>query len=205
MTKSWSEIPHFSVTASIDMRAAQQLRADAAAQGRKLSYDAIMLQAMGRALEAMPGMAATLDGDRVIPAPGIHLALAIELNQELALPVVREVNRKSLAAIQAEIEEIIAQVKSGTLRAERLHGGCMTLSNLGMYPIDAFDPIIFPGHSAILAMGAIQDRPVAIAGHLAVRPMMTVKLAADHRLINGRAAAEFVTTLKKQIESGDFR
>ncbi len=108
VAKSWSEIPHFSVTASIDMVAAKQRRADSAAAGRKLSYDAIVLKAMGQALETMPGLAATLDGERVIPAPGINLALAIDVHGELFLPVVCEVNRKSLAVIQAEIEEIVA-------------------------------------------------------------------------------------------------
>ncbi len=93
---------------------------------------------------------------------------------------------------------------SGALRAERLHGARMTLSNLGMYPIDAFVPIIFPGHSAILAMAAVQERPVAFDGQLTVRPMMTVTLAADHRLINGRAAAEFVTKVKTLIEAGEL-
>lgn len=200
VTKSWTEIPHFSVTASIDMHAARRLRADAVAQGRKLSYDAIVLRAMAKALDTMPGMAATLDGDRLIAASGIHLALAIDRQQELTLPVLRDVNTKSLAAIQAEIDEILAQLQAGALRAERLQGGCMTLSNLGMYAIDAFTPIIFPGHSAILAMAAIQDRPVALAGQLEIRPMATVTLTCDHRLINGRMAAEFVTSVKTLVE-----
>jgi len=204
VTKSWTEIPHFSVTASVEMSAAQRLRAESAARGEKVSYDAIVLKAMARALETMPQLAAKLEGDRVIPAQGIHLALAIDLNQELSLPVLRDVNTKSLAALQAEIQDVVAQATAGALRAERLTGGCMAVSNLGKYPIDAFAPIIFPEHSAILAMAAVQDRPVVVEGRIEVRPMMTVQLAADHRLINGRSAAEFITTVKTLIESGQF-
>ena len=92
----------------------------------------------------------------------------------------------------------------GSLKAEQMSGGSMALSNLGMYPIDAFDAIIFPEHSAILTVGAIQLRPVALEGEVRARPLVTVKLAADHRLINGRAAAAFLSKVKEVIESGEI-
>ena len=80
----------------------------------------------------------------------------------------------------------------------------MTLSNLGMYPIESFDAIIFPEHSAILAVGSAQKRPVVINNSVAIRPMVTAKLAVDHRLINGRTAAAFLSRLKQILESGRF-
>jgi pyruvate dehydrogenase E2 component (dihydrolipoamide acetyltransferase) len=80
-------------------------------------------------------------------------------------------------------------------------GGCITLTNLGMYPIESFDPIIFPEHSSILAVGAVQKKPVVLNDSVAIRSMATVKVAVDHRLINGRTAAEFICKVKEIMEA----
>jgi len=201
VTKSWTEIPHLFIAAAIDMSAAQRLRAQSEAAGRKLSYDAIFLHALALACKAYPTAAARLDGEKIVPARGMHLAFAVGRENELFLPVVRDVDRRSLTEIQAEIEAAVAQVKAGSLSADRMAGACMAVSNLGMYPIESFDPIIFPGHSIMLALGAITPSPVVIDGGIHVRPVCNIKLAADHRLINGRLAAAFVSELKACIES----
>jgi pyruvate dehydrogenase E2 component (dihydrolipoamide acetyltransferase) len=201
VTKSWTEIPHLFIAAAIDMSAAQRLRARSEAVGRKLSYDAIFLHALAQACKAYPTAGAHLDGERIVPAPGMHIAFAVGREDELFLPVVRDVDRRSLAEIQAEIEKAVAQVKAGTLPTDRMAGACMAISNLGMYPIESFDPIIFPGHSIMLAVGGITPTPVVIDGGIHVRPICNIKLAADHRLINGRLAAAFVSELKACIEN----
>jgi len=201
VTKSWTEIPHLFIAVAIDMSAAQRLRAKSEAAGRKLSYDAIFLHALAQACKAYPTAGAHLDGERIVPARGMHIAFAVGLENELFLPVVRDVDRRSLTEIQGEIETAIAQVKAGALSADRMAGACMAMSNLGMYPIESFDPIIFPGHSIMLAVGGITPRPVVIDGGIHVRPICRVKLAADHRLINGRLAAAFVSEVKACIES----
>jgi len=201
VTKSWTEIPHIFMAAAIDMAAAQRLRAKSEAAGRKISYDAIFLKALAQACKAYPTAAAHLDGEKIVPAQGMHMAFAVSRENELFLPVVRDVDRRSLAEIQAEIEAAVAQVKAGALSADRMAGACMAMSNLGMYPITSFDPIIFPGHSIMLAVGAITQTPVVIDGGIYVRTICNVKLAADHRLINGRLAAAFVGELKAFIES----
>jgi pyruvate dehydrogenase E2 component (dihydrolipoamide acetyltransferase) len=85
-----------------------------------------------------------------------------------------------------------------------MSGGSMALSNLGMYPIEAFDAIIFPDHSTILTVGAIQLKPVILGGEVKTRPLVTVKLAVDHRLINGRTAAAFLSRVKEVIELGEI-
>ena len=200
--KSWTEIPHLYISASIDMTAAQQTREEQANAGVKISYDALILRALAQAIQALPLVASKLDGEQIIPVKGIHLALAIGIDNELFLPVIRDVEKKSLLTLQDEITNLVTQVKTKSLPAERFSGGCMAFSNLGMYPIDDFDPIIFPEHSAIIAVGAIQSTPVAVQGFLGIKPIMKVRLAVDHRLINGRAAAEFISKVKELLERG---
>jgi len=131
--------------------------------------------------------------------------VAIGFDNSLHMPVVRDVNQKDIATLQHEVADLVAKVKAGALRAEQMTGACMALSNLGMYPIEAFDAIIFPEHSTILTVGAIQLKPMVLNGQVKVRPLVTVKLAADHRLINGRTAAAFLTKVKEIIESGNLR
>ncbi|MCX6624619.1 MAG: 2-oxo acid dehydrogenase subunit E2 [Acidobacteria bacterium] len=134
--------------------------------------------------------------------PGtFHIALAVAAGADLFLPVIRDVERKPLSRLRQEIESVAARARSGTLRVEDSAGASIALTNLGMYPVEWFDAIVFPGHTAILALGAIEDRPVVRGGNVEVRRMATVILAADHRLINGRVAAEYLTKLKELIES----
>ena len=202
--KSWKEIPHLSLTASIDITSAQEMRARSDVNGARLSYDAIFLKAMARAAETLPLVVGKLDGERIIRPQGIHIALAIGLDNELHLPVVRDLEKKDLVSLQKEVADLVAKVKARTLRPDQMSGGSMALSNLGMYPIDAFDGIIFPEHSTILTVGAIQLKPVILEGEVKARPLLTVKLAADHRLINGRTAAAFLSKVKEVIESGEI-
>lgn len=201
VVKSWTEIPHLYMSASIDMTAAQRARAEYARTGNKVSYDALILQAMARALAAMPLLGAKLQGEEIVSMSGIHLALAIGIDNELFLPVLRDVDRKSPVGVQADIAALVAQVQGKAIPPDALRGGCMALSNLGMYPIDDFDPIIFPEHSAILAVGAIQPTPIAVDGFLGIKPIMRVRLAVDHRLINGRTAADFICKIKEILET----
>lgn len=200
VVKSWTEIPHLYMSASIDMTATQRRRDESAVAGMKISYDALILQALSKAIRAMPLLAAKLDGEQIVPMDGVHLALAIGIDNDLYLPVIRDVDTLSLSTLQKEISTLVTQVKAKTIPADRLRGGCMALSNLGMYPVDDFDPIIFPEHSAILAVGAIQPTPIAVNGMLGIRPIMKVRLAVDHRLINGRTAAAFISKFKAVLE-----
>lgn len=199
--RSVREIPHLRIAATADMTSAERIRTQHAEAGTRISYDAIFLKAMAGAVQAVPLVAARLDGDRVVRPEGIHIALAIGVENDLYLPVIRDVDSKDLAALQSEIEDLASQARAGTLKPEHMTGGCMTLSNLGMYPIESFDAIIFPEHSAILAVGAVQRRPVAVGDHVQIRPVATLNLAVDHRLINGRIAAEFIARAKGILEA----
>jgi pyruvate dehydrogenase E2 component (dihydrolipoamide acetyltransferase) len=202
VTKSWTEIPHAYFTTIIDMTAALAARDAAKAAGAPVSYNALFLCAMARALRQYPKAGAAWHGESTRPMAGIHLALAVDLEDELFLPVLRDVDRLAPAEVQAAIDGMVAQLRQHSLPAESFSGGVMALSNLGMYSIDAFDPIVFPGHSAILAVGAITPTPVVADGQVIVRPLLKATLAVDHRAINGRLAAAFLTEIKIQMESG---
>jgi pyruvate dehydrogenase E2 component (dihydrolipoamide acetyltransferase) len=202
--KSWREIPHLSISASIDMSQAQELREKSQAGGAKISYDAIFLKAMARAAAKHPLFLARLEGERIVRSPGIHIALAMGFADELYLPIIKNVDQKDLGALHGEISDLSGKIKSHALKVDPVSGATMALSNLGMYPIESFDAIIFPEHSSILTVGSIQPLPAVINGKVEIRPMAVVKLAADHRLINGRAAAEFLTEVKNTIESGNL-
>ena len=204
VTKSWKETPHLYVSMSIDMTAAMKMRADHEADGARPSFDAIFLKALARATGAVPVFAAGWEGERIVKIPGIHIALAVGLGNDVFLPVIRDVSEKSLLTLQAEIAAVSASVRAGSLRPEQMTGGCMALSNLGMYPVESFEGIIFPGHSSILTIGTVRDTPVAVDGHVEIRPLAKATLAADHRLINGRVAAEFLSKVKEVLEAGDL-
>jgi len=199
--KSWREVPHLRISASIDMGRALELREQSHSAGSKISYDAIFLKAMAEAAASHPLFLARIEGDGIVRSSGIHIALAISLGDELHLPVIRDVGRKDLRALHKEIAELAGRIKTHQLKAEPVSAATMALSNLGMYPIEEFDAIIFPGHSSILTVGAIQLTSTVIDGRVEIRPVVKLKLAADHRLINGRAAAEFLTEVKKTLES----
>ncbi len=202
--KSWREIPHLYVTATIDMTVVERVRVEQATSNHRPSFDAIFLKALAKAIQAVPRAAARLEGERVMKPEGVHVALAVDAAGELFLPVLRDLDRKDLPAVQAEIADVTAKVRTGVLRAEQMSGASMALSNLGMYPIEDFDAIIFPEHSMILAVGSVQKKPVIIGDRVEIRPMCAVRLAADHRLINGATAAQFLSKVKQCIEAGEF-
>lgn len=204
VTKSWKETPHLYVSMSIDMTAAVKARGDKDPKGARPSFDAIFLKALARAICAVPVVAARWEGERIVKTPGIHVALAVGLGNDLFLPVIRDVNEKNLQVLQAEIAAVSASVRAGTLKPEQMTGGCMAVSNLGMYPVEAFEGIIFPGHSSILTIGTVRETPVVVEGQVEIRPLAKATLAADHRLINGRVAAEFLTKVKEVLEAGDL-
>ena len=204
VSRSHTEIPQLTVAASIDMSEAGRLRVQPPHAGRKAFHDAMFLKAMALALEAAPLVAAHLEGNRIVRAPGIHISFAASHGNDLVLPVVRDVDRKSVASLQDEIEALAARARAGSLKLEETTGGILTLSNLGMYAVDWFEGIVFPGQSAILTVGAARPCAVAVDGRIEARPVASCTLTADHRLINGRMAAEYLTRIKTIIETGAF-
>ncbi len=205
VSESAREIPHLRLQASVDITAVERLRAEGEAGDVKPSYDAVLLKAMATALPPAPALAAHMENERPVRPEGTHISVAVGAEEELFLPVIRDVDTKDLATLTEQIADVAERARGGRLKTEEMAGGGMALSNLGMYPIEAFDALIFPGQGAILSVGAVERRVVPAENGVEVRPMATLRLAADHRLVNGRQCAEYLARLKKCLEEGNLK
>ena len=202
VAKSWAEIVPIHFTARISMKAAMALREKTRAEtGKPLSYDAILVRTVAGLLKDFPRFAAHLEGEEIVPAAGIHIGLAVSAGDDLYTPVVKDADKLTLAEIHQRIEKLAEKARVRTLSLEEMAGACLTISNLGMYPIESFTVIIPPGQSAALSVGAAQEVAVIRDGVVRAEPQAGVVLAVDHRLINGRQAAEFLAALKKAVEA----
>jgi len=132
--------------------------------------------------------------------PSAHVGLAVATERGLVVPVQREADKKSLVQLAAERSALVGRAREGKLTQEDLEGGTFTISNLGMYGVEQFIAVLNAPQAAILAVGAIEERPVAEDGELAVRPMMSLTLTCDHRAIDGAKAAEFLREVKTLLE-----
>src|SRR5262249_7396971 len=159
----------------------------------------LLISLISRVLEKHPKMNASWTGDGIRLNPEINISVAIAVKDGVVGAVIPRANKKNLAAISALRRELIERARAGKLRPVDISGGTFTLSNLGMYNVDAFTAIITPPQCAILAVGAIADAVVPVHGQPGVRPMMTMTLSSDHRVVDGARAAEFLRELVKAI------
>ncbi|GAB4471350.1 MAG: dihydrolipoamide acetyltransferase [Anaerolineae bacterium] len=202
---SYQEAPHVTFTLDIDMTAAIALREAAnkrLAEGQpRVSMTAVLIKACAWALRQHPTVNAYLIKDQIMLMPDVNVGMAVALDAGLIVPVIRSADRKGLLEIGAEVADLTARAREGRLHPTDVMDGTFTVSNLGMYGIDRFTAIINPPQVAILAVGRTakrfvpdeNDQPVA-------RPMMTVTLVVDHRVIDGAVAAQFVSTLRDALE-----
>jgi pyruvate dehydrogenase E2 component (dihydrolipoamide acetyltransferase) len=138
--------------------------------------------------------------DEIRIFPSAHIGIAVATERGLLVPVLRECERKSLVQLAAERAELVARTREGKLSQEDLEGGTFTISNLGMYGVENFIAVLNPPQAAILAVGAVDERPVAQGGDLVIRPLMSLTLTCDHRAVDGATAAEFLRELKTLLE-----
>jgi pyruvate dehydrogenase E2 component (dihydrolipoamide acetyltransferase) len=180
----------------------QQFRQGYAIEGKKISYNDLILQAVGRVLEEQPRFNSVLNGTTLTQLGEVNIGIAADTTQGLMVPVVRDVPNLSLEQIAAESRRLVDAARNGRLQPDDMAGGTFTISNLGMLGVSRFTAIINPPQVAILAVGTLEDRVVAIENHgMAVRPQMSVTLAADHRALDGAACARFLGRLKETLET----
>jgi pyruvate dehydrogenase E2 component (dihydrolipoamide acetyltransferase) len=191
-------------TAFVEVR--EGLKASLADElGFNLGYNDLLIKLVARALREFPYMNARLedtgDGSGVIRHLGeVNVALAVDTERGLLVPVVRAADRKELAEIAREVRELVARAQSGQALPDELSGSTFTITNLGMYEIDAFTPIINLPETAILGVGRIVARPAVVDGGVGVRQLMWLSLTFDHRLVDGAPAARFLQRIKQFIE-----
>jgi len=201
MAQSKREAPHFYLQMEIDMTEAVALRQELSAAGTEVSYNDLIIKAIARGFEAVPMMNAGWAGDGVVVFSAVDVALAVAIDDGLMVPVVRGVERLGLENIAAQTAALIEKARTRHLAPFEYEGGSITVSNLGMYGVQNFLPIINPGQGSILGVGNIAERPVVVDGGIAVRKIMGVTLAIDHRVADGAIAAAFLKAVKDALES----
>jgi pyruvate dehydrogenase E2 component (dihydrolipoamide acetyltransferase) len=167
------------------------------------SYNDLLTKLLAVALLEHPGLNASLDDEHIVQHPFVHVGIAVDTERGLVVPVVRDAQSKSVQMITAESARLIEQVRAGKISPDDLRGGTFTITNLGMYEIDAFTPIINLPECAILGVGRIAAKQVVVdeeSETTAVRMMMALSLTFDHRLVDGGPAARFLQRVKQLVE-----
>ncbi|HEU5299388.1 MAG TPA: dihydrolipoamide acetyltransferase family protein [bacterium] len=192
VTRSAREIPHVYLMRDVDV-------SGIAARKGAVSYTAVVVRAAARALRAHPRMRASFGEGAVQVRAALHIGVAVDTDQGLLVPVVKDADRKEAAAIHGEIEALAARARAGTLTLADVSDGVFTVSNLGMFGVDRFTSLIFPPQSAILSVGAVRPRPWADGDAVVVRRVCTLTLAVDHRVADGAAGARFLDDLVREM------
>jgi len=196
-------IPHFYLEASCRVDALLRVRAEVAGRrdgGLKLSINDFAIRAAALALRSVPEANASWTDSAARRYRQIDLAFAVATESGLVAPVVRDADRKGLAELATEVGDLARRAREGRLRLDELQGGTFTVSNLGMYGVDAIYAIINPPQAGILGLGAAAPRPVAVDGSVVIATMMTCTLSADHRVLDGASGARFLSAFKGFIE-----
>lgn len=199
-TQSWTTIPHFFLLREVDATAFKQWHGSAQKRAtEKLTYTDLLVKVVATALRQHPRVNASWVNGTIAPNDAVNVGIAVAVEDGLLVPVISNADDLSLNGIARQRKDIVERAQSGKLRPTDLQGGTFTISNLGMFGIDAFNAIINAPQAAILAVGALADRVVAVAGQPAVRPMLSLSLSCDHRVIDGARGAQFLATVADLI------
>jgi len=205
-TQSWTTIPHFFVTREIDATALNETRerllpAIDRSHGVKVTHTDLLVALVARTLTKHPRINASWEQQQVVAHQDVNIALAIGVENAVVTAVITHADRATPGDIAVRRRELTQRAQAGRLQPADITGATFTISNLGMFDVDAFTAIIVPPQAAILAVGAIADRVVAVNGQPAVRPVMSMTLSCDHRIASGVQAAEFMRDLANAITS----
>jgi 2-oxoglutarate dehydrogenase E2 component (dihydrolipoamide succinyltransferase) len=189
----------------VDMSAVMALRAHyrdlfEKKHGVKLGFMGFFVRACVQALKEIPAVNAEIDGTDIIYKNYYHLGIAVGTDKGLVVPVLRDCDVKSLAAIEKEIADYGRRARDAALKIDELQGGTFTITNGGIYGSLMSTPILNAPQSGILGMHKIQERPMVVAGKVEVRPMMYVALSYDHRIVDGREAVTFLVRVKDSLD-----
>ncbi|HEY8844126.1 MAG TPA: dihydrolipoamide acetyltransferase family protein [Gaiellaceae bacterium] len=202
LTEAW-QAPAFQISMSADMTRAKELHArlaELAGEGPKPTLTDILTKASAAALMRHRAVNARFTGEAIERYPSADIGLAVAIPDGLVVPVIRGSDRRTIAEIAAARVDLVERSRAGKLKTEDLEGGTFTISNLGMYGVEQFVAVLNPPQAAILAVGTVEDRPVARDGELVVRPMMTMTMTSDHRALDGATASDFLRTVKSFLE-----
>lgn len=202
LTASYQQVPHIHVWMEISAVWMQQFRQGYALEGKKVSYNDLIVKASARVLSDFPRFNSHFVDGKIHQLSQVDIGIATDTPSGLMVPVLRDVAQKSVEGIAVDSANLVDRTRRGALGPDEMAGGGFTISNLGMFGVSRFTAIINPPQVAILAVGAIENRVVALDnGALASRPCMSVDLAGDHRAVDGAACARFLQRLKEVLET----
>jgi pyruvate dehydrogenase E2 component (dihydrolipoamide acetyltransferase) len=203
-TQSWTSVPHFFLVRDVDcgelVAAQKKWSAEAEkAQSASPTITDLLIGIVARVLAKHPRMNASWTSVGIRWNAEINISVAMAVKDGVVGAVIPKADSAKLAEISTQRKELTERARAGRLRPADITGGTFTLSNLGMYKVDAFSAIITPPQAAILAVGSISERVVPVDGKPGMRPMMTMTLSSDHRVVDGARAAEFLSDLANAI------
>jgi pyruvate dehydrogenase E2 component (dihydrolipoamide acetyltransferase) len=196
VTLSAKTAPHSTITMEADMTNATRLREE-----KQVSYTDILVKAVAKALAEHSIVNSSLDREQIKIFADINIGVAVATEKGLVVPVIHNADKKSLKEVAAVLNDLVEKARTGKLSKEELSGGTFTITNLGMFGVEIFTPIINPPETAILGVGKVVEKPVIVNKEIAVKPMMYLSLSYDHRVIDGAPAAQFLQKIKQFLEN----
>jgi pyruvate dehydrogenase E2 component (dihydrolipoyllysine-residue acetyltransferase) len=201
MTTSWTTAPHFYLVREVNVsRLVSWLDKARKQTGAHITYTDLLVKLVAAAMAQHPRVNVAWRDGTIAQNGEINIGLAVAIDDGLVVPVIHRADTLRLAELAARREDVVGRAQAGKLRPADIQGGTFTISNLGMYGVDAFNAIVNPPQAAILAVGRIADRVVALNGQPAVQPTMVLTLSCDHRAIDGARGAQFLGALADLIE-----
>lgn len=201
MTASWTTAPHFYLLREVDASrlSAWRTQVNKQAAGR-VTYTDLLVKVVAVALRQHPGVNAAWREGGIARNEDVNIGVAVAVDEGLIVPVIHGADGLSVAAIADRRSDLVARAQAGKLRPDDVQGAGFTISNLGMYGVDAFNAIVNPPQAAILAVGRIAERVMAVNGQAVVRPTLMLSLSGDHRAIDGARGAQFLGAVAELIE-----
>lgn len=202
MTASLQGMAQVTLMAEAEVSRFQKILAGAESSDDHPTYTDLLVQLVSKTLENHPMLNSTIEEDQIKIIEEINIGVGVAAESGLVVPVIKNANKKGLSEISTALKGLGEKARQQKLMLEDVSGGTFTVTNLGMYGITAFTPIINPPQTSILGVGEVTLKPVVDSGKIEVRPMMMLSLTFDHRAMDGHIAANFLRDLRKAIESG---
>lgn len=196
LSSSARTAPHSTITMEVDMSNVVKLREE-----NQVSYTDILVKAVAEALKEHSILNSTLAGEQIKIYEDINIGVAVATEKGLVVPVIRNADKKSLTQVASILKELVKRAREGKLAKEDITGGTFTITNLGMYGVEVFIPIINPPEAAILGVGRVAEKPIVVNKELKTTPIMYLSLSYDHRILDGAPAASFLQRVKQLLES----
>jgi len=201
MMKSLTTMAQANHRMKVDMTESVRFRDKLKSEGIKVSYTDILVKAVAQTLVQFPMMNAVVDGETIICKRNVNLGVAVAVESGLIVPNIKNAQTLRVTQIHEQLAALVEKARTSGLTRDAYTGGTFTITNLGMYEVDEFTPIINPPEVGILGVGAIVDMPWVVNGQMEVRPILTLSLTYDHRVIDGAPAAQFLQHVKKLLQN----